>query len=128
MLLTYFHLQRIASHHTSAYLPPSNLPGMQSDHTDVPGKKYSHKYRLPGGLSGSNILIQVRRSSIPRHYGYTMPSLLSLTRAHIFLVGFACDFLTLKWHYITGRGLIDLSCILNINVLPFSHTNNDVIA
>eukprot|EP00804_Cyclotella_cryptica_P000024 CCRYP_013705-RC/>CCRYP_013705-RC protein AED:0.23 eAED:0.23 QI:1063/1/1/1/0.77/0.7/10/266/585 len=57
-----------------AYLPPSTFPGSQTDATDsVTGLKYSHKYRLPPGLSGSNVLIQwhwVTGNSGCFHEGY----------------------------------------------------------
>ncbi|KAL7548412.1 hypothetical protein ACHAWF_011703, partial [Thalassiosira exigua] len=41
-----------------AYLPPDDFPGIVEYQSDVPGKLYSHKYRLPPGLTGSNVLIQ----------------------------------------------------------------------
>ena len=40
-----------------AYLPPEDDPNIIGDLTDVPGKLYSHKYQLPSGLYGQNVLI-----------------------------------------------------------------------
>ena len=44
-----------------AYLPPADYPGTIKDTEDTglgSNPKYSHKYRLPPGLYGSNVLIQ----------------------------------------------------------------------
>jgi hypothetical protein len=57
-----------------AYLPPSTYPGSKTDSSDgITGIKYSHKYRLPDGISGSNVLIQwhwVTGNSGCSHEGY----------------------------------------------------------
>ncbi len=41
-----------------AYLPPVNFNGLVYDSSGVHGSKYSHRFRLPQGLFGSNVLIQ----------------------------------------------------------------------
>lgn len=57
-----------------AYLPPSTFAGSKTDSSDgITGIKYSHKYRLPEGVSGAHVLIQwhwVTGNSGCSHEGY----------------------------------------------------------
>jgi len=56
-----------------AYLPKSGYQGIMRDTEDVPGNLYSHKYRLPSDLTGSNVLVQwqyVTANSGCSHQGY----------------------------------------------------------
>ena len=58
-----------------AYLPPSSFAGSKTDSSDgITGIKYSHKYRLPEGLSGANVLIQwhwITANTGCSHEGYS---------------------------------------------------------